>query len=97
MPEKVRYAARKAAGVCVACGGIEADEGRAHCAGCLGRKADATKDRREALVASGLCEAGCGRKGRLVGGKRRVRCAICTAKYLTAQIERDKRRKRVKK
>jgi len=86
MPERYRMDARRAAGLCVSCGSEPTVAGRAKCERCLQEARDAAAARRARAGKLGLCDACMKRKSR----KGLTRCAVCAAKYLPAQLKRER-------
>jgi hypothetical protein len=86
MPEPTRRAARLAAGLCAACGVEPVVEGQTRCKACAEAAREAAAARRELARKRGLCEA-CMTAKRAKG---KTRCDECAAKYLPAQLERDR-------
>ena len=87
MPDQARLEARRAAGLCIACGQDDAADGRTKCERCLAVARQAAAKRRALAAKQGLCEACMVRHAEPGRGRR---CSACADKYLARQLERDR-------
>lgn len=79
-----RYAERIAAGLCVDCGIVPAEEGRRRCPECAHKQVQATLARRDLLITAHRCTQ-CGKP--LPGGYNGQRCRACQEKGNAAVSE----------
>jgi hypothetical protein len=86
MPERSRYAERRADGVCTSCGTNTPAAGRVRCEDCLEAARKLASERRELAATLGLCEA-CMRAKRARG---KTRCNACAERWNERQRERER-------